>query len=207
MDKSVIILTAGSHSAFSEDKGMLKLENKPLLNHVVGGFKGIVDEVIIVVDSEETVDVYSKFASSNVKFVVESSGELLAAAVKGFEAAQGDYVMLWPFDSPFVSKDVVSLLFDCGVGKTVIIFRTPDGDVEPLHAVYQKKLALEAAKTALENNELDFTTVVCKLRGIRYVSTLVLEQIDPDMRTFLRINTPSDLKKATLMLQPRKTKK
>jgi molybdopterin-guanine dinucleotide biosynthesis protein A len=153
------------------------------------------------------VDVYSKFASSNVRFVVEPSGELLAAAVKGFEAAQGDYVMLWPFDSPFVSKDVVSLLFDCGVGKTVIIFRTPDGDVEPLHAVYQKKLALEAAKTALENNELDFTTVVCKLRGVRYVSTLVLEQIDPDMRTFLRINTPSDLKKATLMLKPRKTKK
>jgi molybdopterin-guanine dinucleotide biosynthesis protein A len=207
LDRSGIVLAIGSQGAFSEDKGTLKLENKPLLNYVVGGLKGLVDEVIIVVDNEQTVETYSKFASSNARFIVEDSGDLLAAIVKGFEAAQGDYVLLWPFDSPFVSKDVVSLLFDCGVGKTAIILRTPDGEIEPLHAVYQKKVALEAAKAALENNELDFNAVVCKLQGVRYVSTLVLEQIDPDLRTFLRINTPSDLKKATLMLKPRRTKK
>ena len=185
MDRSVIVLAVGFRSAFSEDKGTLKLENKPLLNYVVGGFKGLVDEVIIVVDSEETRDAYSKFASSNARFVIEDSGELLAAIVKGVEAAQGEYVMLWPFDSPFVSTDVVSLLFDCGVGKSADILRTPDGEVELLHAVYQKKMLLEAVKAALENNELDFNAVVSKLRGVRYISTLVLEQIDPEFRTFL----------------------
>ena len=138
LDRSAIVLAVGSRSAFSEDKGALKLENKPLLNYVVGGLKGIVDEVIIVVESEETVAGYSKFASSNAKFVVEPSGELLAAAVKGFKAAQGDYVLLWPFDAPFLSKDVVSLLFECAVGKAAVILRTPDGEIEPLHAVYQR---------------------------------------------------------------------
>jgi len=43
-------------------------------------------------------------------------------------------------------------------------------------------------------------SMVDKLRGVRYVSTLVLQQIDPELRTFFNINTPLDLKKAEFML-------
>ncbi len=42
MDRSAIILGGGSSSRFGEDKGVLKLDNKPLLNHVVDAVKGIV---------------------------------------------------------------------------------------------------------------------------------------------------------------------
>jgi molybdopterin-guanine dinucleotide biosynthesis protein A len=41
---------------------------------------------------------------------------------------------------------------------------------------------------------------------VRYVSTLVIQQLDPDFRTFFNINTPVDLKKAMSMVKPRKTK-
>jgi len=42
--------------------------------------------------------------------------------------------------------------------------------------------------------------MVNKLRGVRYISTLVLQQLEPELRTFFNINTPLDLKKAELML-------
>jgi molybdopterin-guanine dinucleotide biosynthesis protein A len=64
MDKSAIILAGGSSSRFSEDKGVLELDNKPLLNHVVDAVKGLVDEVIVVTSSKERVDLYSKIVSS-----------------------------------------------------------------------------------------------------------------------------------------------
>ena len=209
MDRSAIILAEGSQGKFSEDKGLLKLDNKPLLNHVVDAVKGIVGEVLVVTSSKEQADLYAKMVSSaNVQFAIdidESKGPL-AGALAGFEAAQGKYSLLLPFDAPFVSKEVVSLLFDCCIGKSAVIPRWPGRQIEPLHAVYHTEQALEAAKEALASGELEVEAMVSKMRGVRYLSTLVIEQLDPDFRTFFKINTPLDLKKAMAMAKPRKTK-
>ena len=62
LDKSAIILAVDSSSKFGEDKGLLSLDNKPLLKHVVDAVKGIAEEVIIVTTSEET----RKFVRQNV---------------------------------------------------------------------------------------------------------------------------------------------
>jgi molybdopterin-guanine dinucleotide biosynthesis protein A len=42
-----------------------------------------------------------------------------------------------------------------------------------------------------------------RMRSLRFVSTLVVQQLDPDLRTFFNINTPFDLKKAVAMAKPR----
>ena len=209
MDRSAIILAEGSQGKFSEDKGLLKLDNKPLLNHVVDAVKGIVGEVLVVTSSKEQSDLYAKMVSSaNVRFAIsiDEPKDPLAGALTGFEAAQGNYSLLLPFDAPFVSKEVVSLLFDCCIGKSAVIPRWPDRQIEPLQAVYHTGQALEAAKEALACGELDMEAMVCKMRGVRYLSTLVIEQLDPDFRTFFTVNTPLDLKKAVVMKKPRKTK-
>jgi len=206
LDRSAIILVGGSSSRFGEDKGVLKLDNKPLLNHVVDAVKGIVSEVIVVTSSKERANLYSKMVSFNVRFVIdicESRGPLVGA-LTGFEVAQGKYSLLLPFDVPFVSRDVASLLFELCIGKSAVIPRWPNNQIEPLHAVYHTKQALEAAKKALANNELDMNAMISKMQGVRYISTLVIEQLDPDLRTFFNINTPLDLKKAMTMIKPRK---
>ena len=82
MDRSAIILVGGSSSRFGEDKDVLKLDNKPLLNHVVDAVKGIVSEVIVVTSSKERANLYSKMVSFNVRFVIdicESRGPLVGA--------------------------------------------------------------------------------------------------------------------------------
>jgi molybdopterin-guanine dinucleotide biosynthesis protein A len=205
LDKSVIILAVDSPGKFGEDKGVLLLDNKPVLKHVVDAVKGIVDETIIVTNSKERAESYAKIVSPKVRFVFDAdeSKGLLSAALAGFEAAEGKYSLLLPFDSPFVSPDVVTLLFDCCVGKSADIARSPDCEVEALHAVYNTKVALETAKEALANGEHDVEAIVNKLRGVRYMSTMVIEQLDPDFKTFFRIITPLDLKKAVVMLKPR----
>ena len=206
MDRSAIIIGGGSSSRFGEDKGVLKLDNKPLLNHVVDAVKGIVSEVIVVTSSKERANLYAKMVSFNVRFVIdicESRGPLVGA-LTGFEAAQGKYSLLLPFDVPFVSIDVVSLLFELCIGKSAVIPRWPNNQIEPLHAIYHTKQALEAAKKALSNNELDMRAMISKMQGVRYISTLVIEQLDPDLRSFFNINTPLDLKKALTMIKLRK---
>lgn len=207
MERSAIILAIDSSSKFEKDKGLLQIDNKPLLNHVVDAVKGIANEIIIVTSSKKRTNLYAKMVSANVQFascVVESKGTLENALI-GFEIAQGKYSLLLPFDSPFISKDIVTLLFECCVGKSAVIPRWPDNQIEPLHAVYDTKKFLEAAKD-LASDELDLETMISKMRGVRYISTLVIEQLDPDFRTFFDINTPLDLKRAMIMIKPKKSK-
>jgi molybdenum cofactor guanylyltransferase len=208
MDRSAIILAGGSSSRFGEDKGTVLLNGKPLLAHVVDAVKGVAEEVIVVTSTKERADAYAKLVSPKVKFVLdvcESKGALVGA-LSGFEAAEGKYSLLLPFDNPLVSKDVVSLLFECAAGKAAAIPRWTNSEVEPLHAVYNTDLALQAAKEALAQDELDLKVMISKLRGVRYISTLVIEQIDPDLHTFFNVNTPVDLKKAAAMSKPKPVK-
>ena len=204
MDKSVIILAVDSSGRFEEDKG-LGLEGKPLLKYVVDSVRGLAEETIVVTSSKEQADAYAQIVSPKVRFVwnADESTGLLGAALSGFEAAEGKYCLVLPFDSPFVNSDVVTLLFDCGVGKSADVARSPDCEVEALHAVYNTKVALETAKEALAIGECDLEALVNRLRGVRYMSTMVIEQLDPDFKTFFRILTPLDMKKAVVMLKPR----
>jgi molybdopterin-guanine dinucleotide biosynthesis protein A len=101
----------------------------------------------------------------------------------------------------------MSLLFDCCVGRAAVIPRSTDMECEPLHAVYHTKQALQAAKDAIAENELEVQAMVERLHGVRYMSTMVIEQLDPDLKTFFTVNTPLDLRKATVMDKPRKTSK
>ena len=209
MNRSAIILAGGTSKGFSSDKGILELEGKPLLSHVVVAVKGLAEEIIVVTNSQDRADTYAKEVPSSVRFVVdvcESTGPLVGA-MTGFNAANGEYSALLPFDSPFVSQEVLSLLFDCCIGKAAVVPRSTDMECEPLHAVYHTKQALQAAKDALEENEVDLQAMVDKLRGVRYMSMMVIKQLDPDLKTFFTVNTPLDLRKAAVMGKPRKTSK
>ena len=209
LDRSAVILAGGSSAKFEGDQGISLLNGKPLIRHVVDAVSGLVDEVVVVVSTQERADLYAKVLSPDVGFVVcdyESKGTLVGA-IAGFEAAKGEYTALLPFDSPFVSAEVMSLLFDCAIGKAADIPRSTDMQCQPLHAVYHTKQALEAAKEALADGEFDVEAMVERLRGVRYMSLMVIEQLDPDLKTFFTVKTPFELKKAAVMGKPRKTSK
>jgi molybdopterin-guanine dinucleotide biosynthesis protein A len=208
LDRSAIVLAGGVSSRFGQDKGTLEIANKPLIRHVLDAVNPLVDEKIVVTSSQERVAKYAKIVPSDVRFAVdlcELKGPLIGA-LTGFESARGKYALLLPFDTPFVSREVVSLLFELCFGKAAAIPRWPNEQIEPLHAVYQTKLALEASKIAVGEGKLNVRAMIEKLRGVRYVSTLVIQQLDPEFKTFFNVNTPVDLKKAVAMVKLRKVK-
>ncbi|MCW4003237.1 MAG: molybdenum cofactor guanylyltransferase [Candidatus Bathyarchaeota archaeon] len=209
MSKSAVILAGGSSSRLNDDKGIVALAGKPLLTYVVNSVEGLVDETVIVTSSKERANAYAKLASSsNVRFAVDeydSKGPLIGA-LTGFKSVNGEYTLLLPVDTPFVSREVLSLLFELCIGKVAAVPRWTSNEIEPLHAVYRTKEALKAAEEAFVQGEVDMQAMVNRLRGVRYISTLVIEQLDPDLRTFFNVNTALDLKKAATMIKHEKNK-
>jgi len=206
--RSAIVLAGGFSSRFGQDKGVLELAHKPLIKHVIDAVSSVVDETIVVTNSQERAAKYAKITPTDVQFVIDvcESRSPLIGALSGFGSAQSKYSLLLPFDTPFVSREVISLLFELCLNKAAAIPRWPNCQIEPLHAVYQTKLALEAAKSAVAEGKLNMRAMIEKLRGVRYVSTMVLLQLDSDFRSFFNINTPADLEKAMAMIKPRKRK-
>ena len=208
MEKSAVILAGGFSRRFGQDKGLLPLANKPLIEHVLDTIDKIVDEKIVVVSSKTQAENYTKVLDSKVKVFIDDDNvqSPLVGALKGFKEASNEYALLLPCDTPLLSKDVLSLLLDLCPNKNAVIPRWPNGYIEPLQAVYCTKPALEAAKKALSEGKMNMQSMVDKLRGVRYISTLVLRQLDPELKSFFNVNTPMDLRKAEAMLRDKENK-
>jgi len=203
LKRSAIILAGGFSKRLSQEKGLIELAGKPLIRHVLDRIYGIVDEVVAVVSSDHQKDVFAPLLGRRANVVVDEHEKQspLVGASAGFENVRGEYSLLLPCDNPFVSTEVALLLLDLCVNKSAVIPRWPNGYIEPLQAAYRTKSALNAAKASLEQEKLDLRSMISLLHGVRYISTMVLQQMDPRLLTFFNINTPEDLKRAESMLK------
>lgn len=200
LNKSAIILAGGQSKRLGQNKGLALLAGKPLISYVIDAVQDLVEEVIVVVNSKNQVEDF-KFLH-NAQIIVDEL-ELhspLVGALTGFKAAKGEYALLLPCDVPFTSKNLLMLLLDLCVGVNAAIPRWPNGYIEPLQAAYRIEAAAKAAEAALIEGKLNMKAMIEKLRKVRYISTLVLKQLDPNLTFFVNVNTPLDLKKAERML-------
>ena len=203
LQKSAVILAGGFSRRFGRDKGLVVLAGKPLILHVIARVSKVADEVLVVVSSEEQKNKFEAILEEKANLVIDKddSQSPLVGAITGFESANAEYSLLLPCDTPLVSTQIVQFLLDMCTNRSAAIPRWPGGYIEPLQAVYRTESALTAAKTALKQGKMNMRSMIDNLRGVRYVSTIVLEQLEPDLLTFFNVNTPQDLKKAESILK------
>jgi len=201
--KAVVILAGGFSKRFGQDKCLIDLVGKPLVLHVVDRVSSVVDEKVVVAGSNALKEKLSNVFKSKIRVIVDKyEGQSpLVGALTGFESVDAEYSLLLPCDTPFVSLEIVALLLDLCVNRGAVIPRWPNGYMEPLQAVYNTKSAIEAAKKALDEGKRDLSSMINYLHGVRYVSTLVLQQLDPKLLTFFNVNSVEDLKRAEFMLR------
>ncbi len=198
MERSAVVLAGGLSKRFGQDKAVLEFNGKPLILHVVEAVSSVVDEIVVVTSNTERAEKYAKILGSLSRIVVDEEEALgpLVGALSGFKVAEGKYSLLLASDIPFVSRDVVDLFFELCHGRSAVIPRWPNEQIEPLQAVYHTKTALKAAEMAVADGFLNVRSMIDNMGGVRYVSTLVIQELDPDLETFFNVNTPLDLKRA-----------
>lgn len=208
MGYSAIILAGGKSKRFGNEKGLISLNGKPIILHVLERIEDIVNEIVIVVSSTEQKQRFAKILESKaeIKVVVDKYdfNSPLVGALTGFEAITSKNSLLLPCDTPFISKQVASFLLDVCRNKAAVIPRWPDGKIEPLQASYNTEMAIKAAEEALNEGKFDMRSMISKLHGVRYISTLVIKEFDPEFLTFFNVNTLLDLKRAEKIISRRK---
>jgi len=193
-----VILAGGFSQRFGQNKGLIELSGKPLILHVLDKALHMVDEVVVVVSSDAQRRAFSCALHDEVDVTVDKYEKQspLVGALTGFEKVRGKHSLLLPCDTPFISNRVLSLLLDLCINRNAAIPRWPNEYIEPFQAAYHTQSALRAAETALEEKKLDMQSMILHMTRVRYISTLLLRQMDPKLLTFFNINTPEDLKRA-----------
>ncbi len=205
MKISVVILAGGFSKRFGQNKGLIELAGKPLIVHVLDRTVDVVDEAVVVVSSDSQRRAFTCLLHDRADVVVdkyEKQGPLVGA-LTGFENAQGKYSLLLPCDTPLISSRVLSLLLDLCIKRNAAIPRWPNGYIEPLQAAYHTKSASRAAEIALERKKSDMRSMILHMQRVRYVSTMVLRQMDAELLTFFNINTLEDLRRVEWLLSKR----
>jgi molybdopterin-guanine dinucleotide biosynthesis protein A len=202
LQKSAVILAGGFSRRFGRDKGLVVLAGKPLVLHVINRVSKVVDEVLVVVSSKDQKNKFEPILAEKANLLIDKNDSQtpLVGAITGFQSAKGEYSLLLPCDTPLISIQIIQFLLDMCSNRSAAIPRWPNRYIEPLQAVYHTKSALTAAKTAFAQGNRNMQSMIDNLRGVRYVSTMVLEQLEPDLLTFFNVNTPQDLKKASSLL-------
>ncbi|MDH5664496.1 MAG: molybdenum cofactor guanylyltransferase, partial [Candidatus Bathyarchaeota archaeon] len=176
LKNSAVILAGGFSRRLGQDKGLINLADKPLILHVVDRVSKVVNETVVVVGSCVQKEKFESLSGHKANVVADKheAQSPLVGALTGFESAKGEYSLLLPCDTPFISSQIAQFLLDTCVNKGAVIPRWPSGYIEPLQAAYQTKLALTATKEALEQGKMDLRSMIARLRRVRYISTVVL---------------------------------
>lgn len=190
--RSAVILAGGKSSRMGIDKGLIILDDKPIIAHIIERLRPIVDEVIIVVGSDAQGKDYASFDAKVVTDLFPQ-GSPLIGAYSGLKEACGEYTFLTAGDQPLIDNRIVELLFLEADGHDAATPYWPNGWVEPLHAVYRSCPAADAALILIESGEKRLRLLIDTLPDVIRVPMDSVIAIDPELRTFMDVDTTQDL--------------
>lgn len=198
-----LILAGGRAERMNgQDKGLISLEGRSLIEHTLSRFSPQVDTLFI--SANRNIDHYRQFG---YKVLEDSYGNSesrnfegpLAGLQRLFEETTQSPVVLVPCDAPLLSRQLVRKLLDAYDQNKQLAVIPHDGKrMQPLFGLY-------APETI---NSLNDYLKSGQRKVITWVESLSPQFINfPDqVESFLNINTPDDLARAKELLTASKNK-
>ena len=140
MKISAIILSGGRATRMNGlDKGLVQLQQKPLIAHVIARLKPQVDEIFINANRE--IAQYQVFGLPVLKDENEEFIGPLAGFSLGLQHAKHDYVLTVPCDSPLLPLDLaqrlMAALLEHGAD---IVVASSDSNAHPVFCLMRKTM-------------------------------------------------------------------
>jgi len=211
--RAALVLAGGKACRFQnpymgwQDKALVLLENKPFLVHVIENVSSVVDEVIVCVNNndKERIEGYRRVFAEyrlSAKIVLDESLEVggpMRAILSGLRVANADYCLIVPCDMPFINASVVEHLFSLSKGFDVVMPMWPNGRLETLCMVLERLGSLEIVQILCQLKRSHVDDIPRAAAKVFLPSTVkTLKTFDPQLKSFININSPEDLEKMSL---------
>jgi len=189
---SAIILSGGRATRMNGvDKGLVLLQNKPLIQHVIGRLKPQVGEMLINANRE--IVHYQAFGLPVIQDEDADFIGPLAGFILGLQHAKHNYVLTVPCDSPLLPLDLADRLNNSmAAARADIAIASSDGDIYPVFCL-MKKSVLPSLLAYIVSGE---RKVSAWQKSLNYIEV----DFSDNSQAFTNLNTFDDLADLELKL-------
>lgn len=177
------------------DKSFAVLSAKTVFEHVLTQVTTLQLPTVLITNAPEK---YAAYALPMYQDVMPDQGAL-GGLYTAVHVTETDFTLCVACDMPFLNVGLLRhLLGLCTPDWDVVVPRI-DGRYETMHAVY-RKTCLGAMKDSLTQGKLKASGFFNQVR-VRTVDEAIIRQFDPDLRSFMNVNTPDDLEAARRLIE------
>jgi molybdenum cofactor guanylyltransferase len=190
---TVAIQAGGQSRRMGRDKGLVLLDGRPLVRHLLDRVADLGDEILVTTNRPQD------YAFLGVQLASDDSpgAGALSGLRTALRAAHGEKVLVLACDMPFVDRPLLTHLIELAPQADVVIPRHA-GEYEPMHAIYDRG-CLPEIEASLEAGDMRMISFFPRVRVLA-VEDDELDRYDPERRSFFNVNTPEELAQAERML-------
>ena len=183
-DISAVILAGGrARRMGGEDKGLVELGGRPLLDYIISALRPQVGEILV--NANRNLERYRAFGYPVIEDIMGDFCGPLVGMATGMQATGNPWLLTVPCDSPFVPAQLAATL-----GHALV---TEQADLSVAHDGVRMQPVFALLDCRLLPSLLDYLT-----GGGRKIDTwyaqqrLALADFSASADTFLNLNTPED---------------
>ncbi len=195
--RECFVLAGGQSRRFGKDKATFLIEGKSCIEHLTDRLKGVCDRLVVVGKEEKKFEFLK-----GVEFIhdtLQDQGALIGIHT-ALKNAKSDKVLVVAVDTPLLEPQVVDYIFRRFQEPiTVFLIR---GKLYPLLGIYSKRVLPELEIYLSEGKR----RVIEFIERVRYncIKEDEVLSLDPELCSFINMNTREDLKAIIKYLWARK---
>lgn len=202
-DVAGIILAGGRSSRMGSNKALLALPGEASLTFVerlTSVLSELCAEILLVARDEISASEYAFFPADARRRVVcdqiSDQGPLMGL-YSGLQAISCSHALVLAVDLPFARPALLAWLRAFPLDERVLVPRV-QGIPQVLLARYPRAI-LPAVEACLRAGRRDPRALLDRV-PVRFLAEEQVRAVDPDLRSFVNINTPEDFQQARLLL-------
>ena len=183
-DISAVILAGGrARRMDGEDKGLIELKGRPLIDYITSALRPQVGEILV--NANRNLDRYRAFGYPVIEDIMGDFFGPLVGMATGMQATDKPYLLTVPCDSPFIPAHLAATLYHAMNNENAELSVAHDGArMQPVFALLDCEL-LPSLLNYLNEGGRKIDTWYAQHR-------LALADFSVAPETFLNLNTPED---------------
>ncbi len=188
------ILVGGVSRRLGRDKALVMVGGIPIVERVRRSLLAVTDRIFLVGKAGE------RNPLPDLPFVTEDHMVrcALAGLVMALDTAEAERLLVVGCDHPFLAPPLLALL--TAPGRAAVRLCGGPGRSEPLLGCWNPPVALPVLRQLLEEGSLSLAGAIDAL-GAEVIPAEEAIAVDPDLLSFLNVNTPEDLVRAESVLE------
>ncbi len=184
-----IILAGGQSRRMGTNKALLRLEpdGPTIIEKVVAALQEVTSEILLVTNQPQIYE-WLDLPMVGDNYQVGAS---LAGLEAGLSASKYEHNLVVACDMPYLNPELLRYLLNYVEQYAAIVPVGPDEQLETLCAVYSRQ-CLTAIRAKLAQGQYKMAGWLDEVNSYR-VPTEELEKCEPDLRSFVNLNTPAEL--------------